>query len=140
MKKIIIISFILTLTSPLIAQGLESPIGPPDTDILNFTKTAGTEAGFNTSDPVTGLATLAGNIVAAFLSLIGVIFIVYTLYGGYLWMTAGGNDERVTKAKAIIRNGIVGMIIIFSVWGIYLVVAAIFNPDIESFPVGGRGF
>lgn len=134
MKKIIIIAFVLALTAPLTAMG--QPV-PPNADILDFTERAGSEAGFDTSNITTGLATVAGEIVATFLSLIGIIFIAYTLYGGYLWMTAGGNEDRVTKARAIIRNGVIGMIVIFSVWGIYLVVAAIFNPDIESYPIGG---
>lgn len=139
MKKIIIIIFLLALATPLVALGQTNTFGAPP-DILNFTKTAGTEAGYDTTEPITGLATIGGNIVAAFLSLLGIMFISYTLFGGYLWMTAGGSEEKVTKAKAIIRNGIIGMIIIFSVWGIYLVVASIFDPNIQSAPVGGRGF
>lgn len=108
-----------------------------DSSVEKFTRESAQEAGYDISTPVTGLATLGGKIVAAFLSLIGIIFISYTLYGGYLWMTAGGNEERVTKARAIIRNGIIGMIIVFSVYGIYLVVAAIFNPDIQSYTTSG---
>lgn len=139
MKKVIIILLsLVVLATPLTVLGQAfSGIEGQDPDIQKFTREAASEAGYDIKKTRTALATVAGTIVSAFLSFIGIIFITYTLYGGYLWMTAGGNEEKVTKAKAIIRNGIVGMIIIFSVWGIYLVVAAIFNPDIESFPTSG---
>lgn len=87
-------------------------------------ETAGTDgAGYDTSiEPETGVATLAGKIVRAFLSLTGIIFVVYTIYGGFLWLTSGGNEERITKAKSILRNGIIGLIVIFSAAAIYVLV------------------
>ena len=82
---------------------------------------AATQAGYQTDDEVgqTGLASLIGAVVRAFLALIGIIFICYTIYGGYLWLTAAGNDEKVTKAKDTIRDGVIGLIIILAAAGIY---------------------
>jgi hypothetical protein len=34
------------------------------------------------------------------------------IYGGYLWMTAGGKEEQVTQAKKWITNSVIGLIII----------------------------
>lgn len=142
MKKIIIIIALLILLTPSIIKAQGAPVVPAGTekatDLINFTKEAGGAAGFDTApDRTTQLATFGGKIVSTFLSILGIVFMVYTLYGGYLWMTAGGNEEHVTKAKAIIKNGIIGIIIIFSVYGIYLIVAAIFYSDVESFSTGG---
>jgi len=40
------------------------------------------------------------------------------LYGGFKWMTAGGNEEQVGEAKKIIISGVIGLIIILSAYAI----------------------
>ena len=52
------------------------------------------------------------------LSLLGVIAVVIILIGGFQWMTAGGNDEKVANARKIIFAGIIGLAIILSAWAI----------------------
>jgi len=52
------------------------------------------------------------------LSLLGIIVLVIIIYGGFLWMTAGGNDERVGEAKKWIFGGIIGLVIILSSYAI----------------------
>ncbi|MCK5510710.1 hypothetical protein KAI65_04185 [Candidatus Parcubacteria bacterium] len=53
----------------------------------------------------------AGKIVQAFLSLLGIIFLVLMLYGGYSWMTAAGDQGKVERAQNTIRRAIIGIII-----------------------------
>lgn len=53
---------------------------------------------------------LAGLVQSA-LSLVGVIFFIAMLYGGYLWLSAGGNEEQVKKAQGIIKAAFVGFVI-----------------------------
>jgi len=64
------------------------------------------------------IATTIGGVIKALLSLLGVIFMAYIIYGGYLWMTAAGNEEKLSKAKAIIRGSITGIIIVFLAYAI----------------------
>lgn len=52
------------------------------------------------------------------LSLLGVVAVVIILIGGFKWMTAGGNDEKVTEARKWIFSGIIGLAIILSAWAI----------------------
>ncbi|MBU4315145.1 Ig-like domain-containing protein [Patescibacteria group bacterium] len=66
----------------------------------------------------TDLPTLIGNIIKVFLSILGIIFLVLTLYAGYLWMTAGGDDEQVKKAKDVLINATIGLIITLSAYAI----------------------
>jgi hypothetical protein len=37
---------------------------------------------------------IIGNLINAVLSLIGILLLVYLLYAGFLWMTAGGEDKK----------------------------------------------
>ena len=57
-------------------------------------------------------------IIRAVLGLLGIIAVVIVLYAGFLWMTAGGNDEQIGKAKQWLINGIIGLAIILSAFAI----------------------
>ena len=70
------------------------------------------------------LAGGVGTLISAALSFLGVLFLLLTLYGGYLWMTSAGNDEQVSKAKKILTSAVIGLIIIVAA---YAVTAAIGN-------------
>lgn len=64
------------------------------------------------------LPQMIGSIITTVLSLLGVIMLIIVIYSGFLWLTAGGADDKVTKAKARLKNGIIGMAIIL---GAYLI-------------------
>jgi hypothetical protein len=66
----------------------------------------------------TDLPTLVGRFIAAALGLLGVILVILIIYAGFLWMTAQGNEEKVKKAKGMITNAVVGMILIFAAYAI----------------------
>lgn len=55
-----------------------------------------------------------GNIISIALSMIAVILLVIIVYAGFLWLTAGGNEDQVGKAKKWIKNGVIGLIISLS--------------------------
>lgn len=52
------------------------------------------------------------DLVRLFLGLIGTALLVVILYAGYLWWSAQGNEDNVKKAKATMRNAVIGMIIV----------------------------
>jgi len=72
-------------------------------------------AGYNNSIV---LETVAGRIITGLFSLLGIIFILFTIYGGYLYLTARGNEEQTKKAKAIITQNIIGIIIILGAYAL----------------------
>lgn len=64
------------------------------------------------------LQQLIVSIVKYLMTFLGIIAVVIILYGGFVWMTAGGNDDRVGKAKRIITAGIIGLAIILAAFAI----------------------
>ena len=52
------------------------------------------------------------------LGLLGIIFLILILYAGFNWMTAGGEEEKVTKATEIITRAVIGLIIILASFAI----------------------
>lgn len=87
----------------------------------------------------TSLPQLIGNIIDYVLGFVGVIFLIMILYGGFLWMTAGGSvsgkentRSKVQKAKDTIVNGIIGLIIVLASY-------VIVNYVIEQFVISLEG-
>jgi TRAP-type C4-dicarboxylate transport system permease small subunit len=67
-----------------------------------------------------------GLIIRTILSLLGVIFIILIILGGYNWMLSEGNEQKVEKAQNYIRRAIIGLIITLSAWAIWSFVLANF--------------
>ena len=59
-----------------------------------------------------------GLYVGVAISFLGVLFLAYAIYGGYLWMTAQGDEKKVNIAKDILTRATIGLIIIVSAYAI----------------------
>ncbi len=57
-------------------------------------------------------------LIQAALGLLGIILVVLVIYAGFLWMTAQGNEEQVSKAKKMLTNAVIGMVIIMAAYAI----------------------
>lgn len=55
------------------------------------------------------------NIILGFL---GVIFFGLTIFAGFQYMTSAGNEEQSKKAVALLRNAVIGLLIILVSWAI----------------------
>lgn len=62
------------------------------------------------------------NVLQFVLTLMGLIAVTVIVYGGIVWMTAAGNEQRVDKAKKIITSAAIGLIVIILSWAIVLFV------------------
>lgn len=73
-----------------------------------------TATGLSTRD----IRSVVGTILKAFFGFLGMVALILILYAGFLWMTAGGNEEKVTTAKRILINATIGLIIMMSAFAI----------------------
>ena len=80
---------------------------------------AGATSGLSAQDPRLTVA----RFINVFLGILGTIFIAYIVYAGYLWMTAGGEEEKTTQSKTHIRNAIIGLVIILLAFSINILVS-----------------
>ncbi|HOZ53200.1 MAG TPA: pilin [bacterium] len=121
MKKKILSLFIISLfLVPFL--GLSS-VGATNNDDLSETfglgYVDGTQGGgegivLGDRDPRTMVAQLI-NVV---LTLLGIVAVVIVLLGGFKWMTAAGNEDKVSEAKKLLGAGVIGLVIILAAWGI----------------------
>jgi len=77
-----------------------------------------TGAQFGAVEGEQDLPTIIGNIIRVVLAFMGIVLLIVVLYGGFLWMTAGGSEEKVEKAKNWIINGIIGLVIVLVAYAI----------------------
>jgi hypothetical protein len=58
--------------------------------------------------------TAAVSLVKLLMTFLGIIAVVIILLGGFKWMTAAGNEDKVSEAKKLIGAGIIGLVIILA--------------------------
>ena len=95
---------------------------PTQTNSFAYAATSLSDVNLFEEMPIGGVQgdprTIIKNIINISMGFLGTIAIIYILYGGFIWMTAGGNDENVKKAQKMLTNGVIGLVIIFSAWTI----------------------
>ena len=125
-KFIILISIIAVLVLPSFALAESQSLG-------NLIK-VGAEGDVPPYTAVTenSMAEIIAMVIKAFLGLLGIIFLILIIYAGYNWMTAQGDEEKVTKAKETLQRAVIGLIIIIAA---YSITAFVFS----SLPGGGGG-
>lgn len=108
---IIILVFIVNLlvTGLTLAQTAETVKG-------GLTNT-GIEAGFSVGSegkPDRNFAEAVGRYTSALAGILGALFMLLVIYGGWLWMSARGSDDQVNKAKAILTGAVIGIVIVIA--------------------------
>lgn len=93
-------------------------------DIMSKLETAGGGAYDVEKTNEYTMSEIIGTVVSAFLSLLGIIFIVLILYAGYNWMVSSGNEEKINKAKSTLLRATIGLIIVTASYAIWAFVYA----------------
>ncbi|MDP3043664.1 MAG: pilin [bacterium] len=76
---------------------------------------------------------MIAKIIQAALSFLGIVFLLLTIYGGYLWMTARGNEQQVEKAKNLLTAAVIGLIIVLAAYTIsYFVIQMLGEQTLKS--------
>lgn len=75
-------------------------------------------------------------IIQILLGFLGIVAVSLILYGGFIWMTSGGDPAKLEKAKKILINTVIGIIIILSA---YTITAFIIRA-LMGFGGGGGGW
>jgi len=102
-----------------VLRGATSPVvgGTPGSNVgwgNVSTETIGNLTGLGGTDP----REIAANVINVILGFLGIIAVVLILIGGFMWMTAAGNDDKVATAKKIMTAGIIGLVIVLAAFGI----------------------
>jgi len=91
---------------------------------------AGNSAQYNTTVGIEDYYTLVGRFISFFLSIIGIIFVCLFVYAGYTWLMARDNAQSVDKAKALMQNSVIGLLITLSAYSIAWFVLIYLSKDL----------
>lgn len=74
----------------------------------------GQKTGLSNTDP----RIIVGRIIQVGLGLLGIVAFVLIVYGGFMIMTAAGNEEKVETGKNVLLYAVIGLAIILSAYSI----------------------
>ncbi len=116
LHKQIIVGVLLAislLTTPLSIAWAQGP-SFDFTDTENQNQAFLQESGLGT----TNISVIVSNVIKILLSFLGIIFVVLIIYAGFLWMTAAGDENKISKAKTLIAGAIIGLAIVLAAYAI----------------------
>lgn len=96
----------------------------------NITTPGGYQPGSGIEGSTSAIEKLISNVLVILTIVGGIAFALYFLLGGLNWITAGGDKGKIDKAKAMMTNGAVGMIVIAVSYSIVWIVGKALGIDI----------
>ncbi|MDP3836648.1 MAG: hypothetical protein Q8Q67_00905 [bacterium] len=109
----------------IIASSIFAPVLAlaQDGGSYNFSEQSGLDktgaaAGYDIGASAPTLEGYVSKIITVIISVLGVIFLALIIYAGITWMTAQGNEEKVRKAKELLTESIIGLIIVLAAYAI----------------------
>lgn len=117
LKKIIIGLSLLGISVGFVTpvHAIDLPTGGKDNTITLINPIGGTA-----EDPKgrTSLTELVGSIIQAVMGILGSVALLVFVYGGFEWITAAGNSDKVENGKNAMTWAVIGICIIFSSYAI----------------------
>lgn len=109
--------FILHSALPVYAQQPPGPLPAPGA-ALTGAQIADVPGQAGLILPTTDPRVIIAKIIRVALGFLGIVAVVFILYGGFLWMTSAGDEEKIAQAKKVIINATIGIAIILAALGI----------------------
>lgn len=66
------------------------------------------------ADPVSIVLT----VVNTALLFLGMITLILLIVAGFMWLTAAGSEEKITKAKDIMKGSVIGLVVVMGSYGL----------------------
>jgi len=143
-RKILVITSMFFVFMPALVSAVDTttPTATPTTPKTTASSST-SDFGLSTSADAAGLPKnspdlmgVVANVIGTALSLIGVIFMILFIYGGFIWMTAGGDAGKTKKAKDLMTSAVIGAVLIFSA---YFITKFVINELVSSTTIQSGG-
>ena len=105
-------AWLATLPLLLLPAAAFAQLSEAQTDLTTVGGSIGADATSNT------LPELIGNVIQVLLSVLGIIFVVLVVYAGFLYLTSMGDPDKVKKAKNLLTQSIIGLVIIVAAYAV----------------------
>lgn len=61
---------------------------------------------------------ITGVVATTLFSLVGTIFFIFMIYGGFVWLKAAGREDEISRAKRIVTTSLIGIAVIMASYAI----------------------
>jgi hypothetical protein len=95
------------LTALAYSLGFDPTVGSTATPLKTYSK-------LGTNDP----AYIVFAIVNTALVFLGMITVILVIVAGFMWLFAGGEEEKIKKAKEILKGAVTGLVIVLGSYGL----------------------
>lgn len=111
---ILLLNFFVFVAPPAEAQTLGDFVHGSATQFIQFTN------GFGVNDysDITQPGVIIQRIIAVVFGFLGLIAVIMIIYAGFLWLTAGGEEDRAEKGRTLLFQAVIGLIIILASWSV----------------------
>lgn len=92
------------------------PVSAQNGNIVTNTTPPASSGSVSLTNPLDGVDTpqkLIGKIISAVLGIVGSLALLMFIYGGLIWMTAAGNEKKVSQGTDILMWATIGLVVIF---------------------------
>lgn len=96
--------------------------------------------GLGGSNPAQDLSTLMAGLINFFLVTVGILALVYMMWGAVSWVTSGGDKDKLQKAQARIRSAVIGIFMAIVVLVLFNAVFSIAFPNTGIITPSNGGF
>lgn len=62
--------------------------------------------------------TIVGNLAKGIFAVMGLMFFILVFYGGFIWISARGNEDQIEKSQKTITAAFIGLIIVLASYAI----------------------
>lgn len=107
---LLIAGYSLLVASPTLASWPATPLLPDCATKAQTGVGADRICGFN------DFILLGINLTKMILGVVGSLALLFFIYGGIMFMLAGGKSEMIDKGKKIITNAVIGVAIVLGAW------------------------
>ncbi|MFH0873771.1 MAG: pilin [Candidatus Komeilibacteria bacterium] len=126
--------FFFSTIAFLLASPLKAAASPAGDGLQKAVKNSGLPTG--------SIESMAANFIIVVLGIVGVLFMLLILYGGYVWMmgSRAGKEKEINNAKTILTNATIGLLLVLAAYAItYFIVQQInfattgtLEPDLDT--------
>ncbi|MFA6993346.1 MAG: hypothetical protein WC268_01975 [Patescibacteria group bacterium] len=83
--------------------------------------------------PTTDIRVIVARIIQVALGVVGLLSVGMIIYAGWLWMTSGGEEDKISEAKKTMLNWAIGLIIIFLAFAIVTFIFQMLGVQMDGF-------
>ncbi len=84
---------------------------------------------------IRGIEVIVARVLQLAMDLVVFIMFAYLVYGGFLWLTAGSDDQKVSQAKKTITYSILGLVILIGGFILLRAIEAITGVQFHIFKI-----